>query len=197
MTSGLSTLRRHPTAALLTAAGTLTAIATFDLAANPAHQGALHTYKEYVLTATLIPATFVVLWVLAALQALGSAPNDRYGRNGLRVAAVGVVALVIDGVVTLASGTTDTTGPLYPIAIIATLIGVVLMAIEWHRAGVLPRWTGPTLAIGWFLGASPILGSGAAFLILAAAFLAIAFGLRRQTAAQPEAPVRLSSSIPA
>ena len=150
-----------------------------------------------MLTATLIPATFVLLWVLSALQALGSAPNGWYGRNGLRVATVGLVALVIDGVVTLASGTTDTTGPLYPIGIIATLIGIVLMAIQWHRAGVLPRWTGPSLAIGWFLGASPILGSGAAFLILTVAFLAIALGLRRQTAAQPEAHVRLSASFPA
>ena len=44
MTTGLSTLRRHPTAALLTAAGIFTAIAAFDLAANPADQGALRTY---------------------------------------------------------------------------------------------------------------------------------------------------------
>lgn len=197
MTSSLATLRRHPTAALLTAAGIFTAIAVFDLVAHPADQGALRTYKEYVLTATILPGVAAVLWVLSALQELHSGHDSRASRVGLRIAVIGLLGLAVDSILTLASGSTDTVGPLYPVAMLASLIGIVLMAIQWYRAGVLPRWAGPTLAVGWFLGATPILGSGGAFLILAAAFLAIAVGLHRQTPARLTAPVGLDSSVTA
>jgi hypothetical protein len=197
MISTFSTLRRHSTAALLTAVGTFTAIAVFDLAAHPADQGALRTYKEYVLTATILPAVAVVLWALSALQQLQSGQDSRSRRVGLRIAVIGLLGLVVDAIVTMASGSTDTAGPLYPVAMLASLIGIVLIAIQWYRAGALPRWTGPTLAAGWFLGATPILGTGGAFLILAAAFLAIAVGIRRQTAARVTAPVSVESSVTA
>lgn len=195
MTSTLSTLRRHATAALITAAGIFTAVAMFDLVAHPADQGALHTYKEYILTATILPAIAAVEWVLIALQAKHGAHNRRLGRVGLRIATFGLLALATDAIVTLASGTTDASGPLYPIGILATLLGVVLLAIDWYRARVLPRWIGPALGAGWFLGASPILGSGAAFLILAAVFLGIAYGLHRDPTAYTTPPVGLDSSV--
>lgn len=204
MTSTLSTpaaqrltARRHPTTALLTAAGVFTTIAVFDLIAHPADQGVLRTYKEYILTATLIPAPFLVLWVLLALDRLQDSRAGRLGRAGLRIAAVGLVALVVDGVVTLVSGSTDTSGPLYPIGILASLAGIVSIAIHWYRAAALPRWIGPALVVGWFLGATPILGSGGAFLILAAAFVAIAVGLHRQLPARHATPVELDSPITA
>jgi len=195
MNSDLSTRRQRSIVALLVAAAVFTAIAAFDLIAHPAEQGALRTYKEYILTATVIPAAFVVLWVLTALERLHVGYESRLGRVGLGIAAIGLVALVVDGVVTLAGGSTDAGGPLYPIAMLATLVGIVLMAIHWYRARVLPRWAGPTLALGWFLGATPILGS--AFLILVAAFLAIAAGLRRQTEPRGSAPVGLDPSVAA
>jgi hypothetical protein len=189
--------RQHPNAALLIAAAIFAAIAVFDLAAHPAEQHALRTYKEYVLTATLLPASLVVLWVLEALHGLHGLVDGRLGRTGLRIAAMGVLGLAVDGIVTLASGTTDTIGPLYPIAMLASVIGIVLIAIEWYRGGVLPRWTGPTLAVGWFLGATPITGFRGSMLILAAAFLLIAVGLRRKTLARLAAPVELDQPITA
>ena len=202
MTASPSTLasrrlaaRQHPTAALLTAAAIFTAIAVFDLAAHPADQGALRTYKEYVLTATILPAVCAVMWVLATLHGLNGANNGRRGGTGLRIATIGLLVLLVDAIVTLASGSTDTAGPLYPAGMLATLIGIIAMAIEWYRGDALPRWTGPTLALGWFLGATPILGSGGAFLILAAALLAIAVGLRHQATAPLTAPVELDSPV--
>lgn len=187
--------RQHPTAALLTAAAIFTAIAVFDLAANPGDQGALRTYQEYVLTATILPAVLAVMWVLAALQGLHRGNNGRRGGTGLRIATIGLLVLLVDAIVTLASGSTDTAGPLYPAGMLASLIGIIAMSIEWYSGGVLPRWTGPTLALGWCLGASPILGSGGAFLILAAALLAIAVGLRRQATAPLAAAVELDSPV--
>ena len=193
----LSTLRRHATAALITAAAIFAAVAVFDLIAHPADQGTLHTYREYVLTATILPAVAAVWWVLVALQGQHPRPDDRLGRVGLRIATIGLLALALDAIATLASGTTDTTGPLYPIGILATLLGIVLLAIQWHRANLTPRWIGPALAIGWFLGASPILGTGGAVLILAAAFLAIAYGLRRDAATHTSPPISLEPSVTA
>ncbi|MBV9416842.1 MAG: hypothetical protein JO363_17800 [Solirubrobacterales bacterium] len=197
MNANLSTRRQQSIVALLVAAAVFTAIAIFDLIAHPADQGALRTSTEYVLTATLIPAPLIVMWVLAALERLHTGYESRLGRVGLRIAAAGLAALVIDGVATLAGGSTDVAGPLYPIGMLATLAGIVLVAIHWYRARMLPRWAGPTLALGWFLGATPILGSGAAFLILAAAFLAIAVGLHRQMQTRSTAAISLDSSIAA
>lgn len=187
---------QHRLWALFTAAGIFTAIAVFDLVANPAEQHALRTYKEYVLTATTIPAIAATAWVLSALDAVHDNRQERLARIGLRVAAIGLLGLLVDSIVTLASGTTDTVGPLYPLGMLATLIGIVLMAIGWHRAQKLPRWIGPVLAIGWFLGATPIIGGGS-MLILAASFLAISTGLRHDTKARLAPPVELDSSVTA
>jgi hypothetical protein len=52
------------------------------------------------------------------------------------------------------------------------------------------------LAVGWLLGATPIIGGGA-MLILAAGFLAITVGLPSQARAQPAAPVELDSAVTA
>ncbi|MBV9002936.1 MAG: hypothetical protein JO304_28025 [Solirubrobacterales bacterium] len=197
MNTNLSTRRRQSIVALLVAATVFAAIAVFDLIAHPGDQGALRTSAEYILTATLIPAPLIVLWVLTALERLHTGYESLLGRVGLRIAAAGLVALVIDGVASLAGGSTDAAGPLYPIGMLATLAGIVLVAIHWYRTRMLPRWAGPTLAVGWFLGATPILGSGAAFLILAAAFLAIAVGLHRQMQARGTATISLDSSLAA
>jgi len=182
---------------LLTAAAIFTAIAVFDLVAHPAEQDALRTYKEYVLTATILPAVWAVTWVLSALYRLNGSHNGRLGRVALGIATVGLLVLMVDSVMTLTSGSADTVGPLYPVAKLTTVIGITGLAIAWYRSGVLPRWTGPTLALGWLLGATPVLGSGGAFLILATAFLAIAVGLRRQSATPLAAAVELDSALAA
>jgi uncharacterized membrane protein len=193
MYSRLAPARRHPIWALLTAAAIFTGVAVFDLVAHPASQHALRTYKEYVLTATIFPAVAATLWVLAALDGLHGDHRDRLAGIGLRVASIGLLGLAVDSTVTLASANTDTIGPLYPIAMLATLIGIVLMTIGWHRAQRLPRWIGPALAIGWFLGATPIIGASA-MLILAGVFLAIAAGLRHDTTVALTTPLEMDAS---
>ncbi|MBV9682999.1 MAG: hypothetical protein JO046_14500 [Solirubrobacterales bacterium] len=196
MNSRLASAHRHPKWALLTTAAIFAGVAVFDLVAHPASQHALSTYQEYVLTATIFPAVAAVLWVLVALEALQSDHRERIAGIGLRVAAIGLSGLVVDAIVTLASANTDPAGPLSPMAMLATLIGIVLLAIGWHRARRPPRWIGPALAIGWFLGATPIIGDGS-MLILAAAFLAIAAGLRHNTTGPPTAPVEMDASATA
>lgn len=196
MSKDLSTLRRRAPLALLITAGIFTAVAVFDLITHPASQGALRTYKEYVLTATIFPAVAAVMWVLISLHGVHRDRDERLGRIGLRIATAGLLALVVDSIVTIASASTDTAGPLYPIAMLASVIGIALLAIHWYRAGILARWIGPTLALGWFLGATPILGSGG-FLIVGAAFVAVAVGLGRRRTAHPTAPAGIETSVTA
>lgn len=179
MSRRLWNLRRNPTAALITAAGVFAVIAVFDIAANPASEHALHTWREYVLTTTIFPAVAAVLWVLSSLHTSYSRRDGRAATAGMSIAIIALAALAVDGAVTLASGTTDTAGPLYPIAMLGTLIGIVLLATDWYRAEAMPRWVGPMLAVGWLVGATPVLGTGGAFLILSAAFMAAATALRR------------------
>ncbi len=181
MSRRLWNLRRNPTAALITAAGVFAVIAVFDIAANPASEHALHTWREYVLTTTIFPAVAAVLWVLSSLHTSYSRRDGRAATAGMSIAIIALAALAVDGAVTLASGTTDTAGPLYPIAMLGTLIGIVLLATDWYRAEAMPRWVGPMLAVGWLVGATPVLGTGGAFLILSAAFMAAATALRRGT----------------
>jgi hypothetical protein len=138
------------------------------------------------------------MWALFALHGLHRDNDERIGRIGLRIATAGLLALVVDSIVTIASASTDTTGPLYPLAMLTSVIGIVLLTIHWYRAGILPRWTGPTLALGWFLGATPILGSdGGGFLLVGAAFVAVAVALGRQTMAHPAPPPGIETSVTA
>ena len=76
---------------------------------------------------------------------------------------------------TLVSASTDTAGPLYPIAMLVSLAGIVLFAVASYRAAVLPRWTVPAITIAWIVGGPT--GEGVIFrgaaLILTAVFLAV------------------------
>lgn len=195
MSEPLSTPRRRAALAQVMAGAIFIAVAVFYLVAHPASEGALRTYKEYVLTATIFPAVAAVAWALLSLHALHRDRDGRLGHVGLRIAAAGLLVLVVDSIVTIASASTDTAGPLYPLGMLASVIGIALLAIHWYRVGTLPRWIGPTLALGWFLGATPILGSSG-FLIVGAAFMAIAVGLvRPATQSSPSAGV--NTSLPA
>lgn len=196
MSKAFFTQRRRTGLPQLVAAGIFIATAVFDLAAHPASQGALRTYKEYLLTATIFPAVAAVMWALLNLHELQGGRDRRVGRTGLRIATGGLLALAVDAIVTIASASTDTSGPLYPAAMLVTLIGVTLLAIDWYRAGILPHWIGPALALGWLLGATPILGDGG-FLIVGAAFLAVAFALRRDATAPVAPPAGIETSITA
>lgn len=170
---------RRPQLALLAGAVVFAATGLFDLATHPSTQHGLRTYKEYVFTALLIPFALAALWALTDLHTLQCGRGGRLARVGLRIAAVGLLAFIVDAIVTLASASTDTAGPLYPLAMLISLIGIGLLAAASIRASVLPRWAGPAIAIAWVIG-GPV-GEGGILrgtaLILAAVFGSVAVAL--------------------
>jgi hypothetical protein len=156
------------------AAGT----AIFDVVAHP-HGGTakLESTSDYVFTALLLPFVLVPLVALAALRSAQDGRDGRLGRAGFIVAAVGLVAFLPAGVLTLVTGDATSGGPLYPLAMLASLVGLVMMSIAWVGAKSLPRWM-PAMTFGWIFG-GPVAEGGTpgfrgAALILATVCVAVA-----------------------
>ncbi|NJC74180.1 hypothetical protein HC031_31365 [Planosporangium thailandense] len=172
----------HAKAALLTMAVVAAGTAIFDVVAHP-HGGTEHlgSTADYVFTALLLPFVLAALAVLAALHAAQAGRDGRLGRAGFIVAAVGLVAFVPVGVLTLVTADATSGGPVYPLAMLASLVGLVMMAIAWVRAKSLPRWILPAVTFGWIFG-GPVAEGGTpgfrgAALILAAVCAAVAVTL--------------------
>ena len=169
-----------PTRVTLLAVATVYAVtAVFDLATQPSTQHQLHSWAEYGFTALLVPFALAMLVAVAHLHALHGGAADPLGRTGVRVAAVGVALFVLDAAITLAAANTDTAGPLYPIAMLLTLVGIVIFAVASHRTAVLPPWCMPAVTIAWIIGGPTgegVIVRGAA-LLLTGVFIAIAVAL--------------------
>lgn len=121
----------------------------------------LHSTADYLFTAMLVPVALSVLGVGRALHAAQAGRDGRSGRVGLRILATGEVAFVVAAVVTLVTADPDSTGPLYPLAMLATIVGLVCMAVGAARGRVLPAWVLPALTLGWIFG-GPIAAGGSA-----------------------------------
>ena len=173
--------------ALLGSAAVFAAAALVDLVGHPAGgTRALQSTADYVFTALLIPIGLSLLAVLVCLRALGEGHGGRIAVVGFRIAVVGLMAFALDGVVTLATGSPDSAGPLYPLAMLATIAGLVCFAVGADRARVLPRWAMPALTAAWVFGgpvaegaSGPLAFRGAAF-IFAAVSTAVAVALARR-----------------
>ncbi len=166
------------------AAGT----AIFDVAARPrGGTEALVSVADYVFTALLIPFVLAPLAALTALRSAQQGQDGRLGTVGFVVTAIGLAAFLPCGILTLATGDATSGGPLYPLAMLSSLVGLVLMSVAWVRAKALPRWMLPTVTLGWIFG-GPVAEGGTpgfrgAALILAAICVVVAVALRPQQSA--------------
>lgn len=176
--------RTIPAPALLTAAAVFAATAVFDVVAGPAggvHK--LHSLSDYVFTGLLIPFALSQLAALVAIRRRASGADGRLGRSGMIASGLALVGLAVDGAVTLLSGDPMTLGPLYPIAMLGSLVGLGLLTAGVSRAGVIPRWAPYAMTAAWLIGGpvgeggSPIGFRGAA-LLLASVSAVVAMTLR-------------------
>lgn len=121
----------------------------------------LHSVADYLFTALLIPIALCLLGALAGLRRGQGGRDGRVGLVGFRVAGAGLAAFVVCGVLTLATANPDSAGPLYPLAMLATIVGLICMSVGANRARVLPRWVMPALTVAWvFFGPIAAGGSG-------------------------------------
>lgn len=91
---------------------------------------------------------------------------------------MGISGLALSVPASLISANDRVLSPLYPLATLATFIGIVLYAVAITRASALPRGAGPALAFGWIV-AGPVAPGHGLVLIQAALCAALAVALTR------------------
>jgi hypothetical protein len=167
--------RRRTRATLLTAAAVAAACALVDLLAPPSSGSHLSTGADYAFTALLIPFVLAMLAVIRMLHRMQDGMDGRLGKAGYIAASVALAAFIPCAIDSLATGNAQALGPVYIVAILGSLAGLILFAIGSFRARVFPRWAGPLLPLAWLLG-GPVATAAfrGATLILAAAFIVIA-----------------------
>lgn len=133
----------------------------FDLVARP-HAGteALGPARDYVFVTLLAPFAAAMAAVLVALHRLTGGRDGRSGRTGLVVSVAGMLGFVSAAVLTLVTADASSGGPLYPLSMLATLVGMVLMSIGWVASKTAPRWVLPVLTAGWLFGGPIAEGTG-------------------------------------
>jgi hypothetical protein len=122
----------------------------------------LQSAADYVFTALLIPFALALLAVLGALRLEQAGHDGRLGLSGLAVTAFGLAGLVVSGLITLVTADPHSTGPIYPISMLVSIIGLVLYALGSARARVLPPWIIPAITAAWILGGPLTEGAGSA-----------------------------------
>jgi hypothetical protein len=172
--------------ALLVCAVVDAIVAIVDLAMRPTYAGNhLHTAADYTFTALGLPFFLAALFLVASLRALHAGRDGRLGRIGFRLFAAGTAGLALSVPASLISANDRVLSPLYPLATLATFIGIVLFAVAMARASVLPRWAGPALGLGWIVAGPTAPGHGL-FLVQTAICATLAFTLTRTLAREPE-----------
>lgn len=139
--------------ALLASAAFFVATALVVLIGHPVGGTArLHSVADYLFTAMLLPIAVCVAAAAWAMHVSQAGLDARAGRVGVWFLIAGEFALFVDGVATLVSANPNVAGPLYPLAMLATLVGFVSMAVGAEHARVLPRWVLPALIAAWIFG---------------------------------------------
>lgn len=120
-----------------------------------------------------------LIFMSIALIGMQSMQEDRTGllaRLGLWLTIVSFAALIVQSVAGIVIGQEYVLGPLYPIGAVLSRLGLILWAIAAYRAGVLPRWLGPVLALAWVI--APPLGPIPTVFALPIVWAAAAIALR-------------------
>jgi hypothetical protein len=171
-------------AGLMTGAASAAALALLDLFTSVPQHDRLIDLADYAFTADGFPLVLGMLASVAAIHSLHGGRDGRLGSVALVLTTVGMLGFLPPLVVSLVSGDAESLGPVYLLSMLASLIGLVLFAVGLLRAGVLPWWAGPSMAVGWVVG-GPVgedgpLGFRGSALLLAAACLAVAFAVSRR-----------------
>lgn len=114
---------------------------------------------------------------IVAIRALTEGAG-RAGRAGSLVARAGLVSMLVSAVASLGAGET-VLGPAFFVGLLATLTGLLVVAIAGARGGRDPWWCSPLPLAGFVLGIS--LDNHGGGLIMAAAFAGVAYALATRT----------------
>lgn len=105
------------------------------------------TTEDYLVEGTFALAILFTAGGMIGLHALQQGSYGRLGRAGLYLVVIASLAQAIATAVLLA-GSDALEWVVFPVGLLAVLVGFVLYGIATLRAGVLPRWAGWGLIFG-------------------------------------------------
>ena len=172
---------------LLTAAGAVSFIASGIAQLVHKEADPLSSVADYGIEATFAAGLLLTLAGIYALHQRQERSLSPVGLWAFRVAAAGQGLLGIVALATIARGE-DALGPLFPLGVAAWALGTIAYAVATRKAGALPRWAAPLLAVGTIAGIALDPGGtiviGAMWLSLAATVLNDVPALRPAVAAR-------------
>jgi hypothetical protein len=151
--------------------------------------GTYHGAVDYLFTANGVPfgaAAIIQLWALLRLH------GERVGRMatiGVVLASLGLAAIIVVLVASLAAGEEIEGGPTYILGTLGSIIGTAMFCASAARAGLLSRGALWFWAFGWTVGG--MLGPKGSQLVLAAAYTVLVVQVRNR--AREEGSGRLRS----
>lgn len=167
----------HLGAAALAAAltGIVWAVIVVSLFVWPSGSGEeLRTAADYADPMFLTVGVIVTISALTILGRQQSGREGRLGQVGYWLTVGPLALMAIQSVVEIALGH-EALGILFVVGAIGSRLGLIVWGIASFRAGVLPRWFGPALALAWLI--FPPLGPMVAAVVWPAVWLAGAVGL--------------------
>jgi hypothetical protein len=136
---------------LLTAAGAVAFIASGITQLVHKEADPLSTVADYGIEATFAAGLLLTLAGIYSLHLRQERVVPPFGVWAFRIAACGQGLLGIVALATIARGQ-DALGPLFPLGVAAWALGTIAYAVATAKAGVLPRWVAPLLAVGTLVG---------------------------------------------
>jgi hypothetical protein len=140
---------------------------------------------DYLIEAAFAAGLLLTLAGLFALHLRQERDVSSFGTWSFRVAFCGQGALGVVALATLVRGQ-DALGPLFPIAVLAWVVGTIAYAVASGKAGVLPGWIPFALAggtvVGILINPGGTIVLGALWLGLTAAALGDRYQLRPEVA---------------
>lgn len=134
----------------------------------------LRTPADYADPALLTAGVIATIAALSVLDRRQQGLGGRLGQIGYWLTVGPLALMAIQSVVEIVVGH-EALGILFVAGGIGSRLGLIVWGIASFRAGVLPRWFGPALALAWLI--FPPLGPMVAAVVWPATWLAGAVGL--------------------
>jgi hypothetical protein len=149
------------------------------------------TFNDYLIEVIFVLGLAGTLVAIVGLHALHSRSYGVMGAVGSFIAFIGYALLLVAAAVTTLLGR-EALDAVFPMGVLAILVGSVLLGAMILRARVLPWWCGVLLIVGFPLSAPlNVITGGAGGLALAVAWGVVGYVLWSRSAAS-EQPSRVS-----
>jgi hypothetical protein len=155
-------------------------------------QRVFDSFSDYLIEVIFVVALAGTLVIIAALHALQRGSYGRLGAAGSLITFIGYALLFVAAAATALAGR-EVLDAVFPIGVVAILVGSVLLGAMTLRARVLPRWCGVLLIVGFPLTVPlDVAVRGAGGILLGMVWVLVGYALLQRGDAQAGQPARVS-----